>query len=89
MLCAEIPEPAGWGEASFLAFEQLMGCGRDLTVMGKKKSPCCCDRTHIRGLVSVSAAVTDTSHAQDLAAPGVNLQEVKAQRSAVSGLVTA
>jgi len=87
MLCAEILEPAGWGEASFLAFEQLMGYGRNLTVM-EKKSPCCCDRIHIRGLVSVSAVVTDTSHAQDLAAPGVNLQ-VKAQRAAVSGLVTA
>lgn len=30
-----------------------------------------------------------TSHAQDLAAPGVNLQEAKAQKVAVSCLVTA
>lgn len=34
-------------------------------------------------------AVTGTSHDQDLAAPRVNLQEAKAQRVAVSGLVTA
>lgn len=33
--------------------------------------------------------MTGTSHAQDLAAPGVNLQEAKTQRVTVSGLVTA
>lgn len=33
--------------------------------------------------------MTGTSHAQDLAAPGVNLQEAKAQKVAVSELVTA
>lgn len=43
-------EPAGWCEAPFFAFEQLMGCGGDLTLMGKKIL-LCWDRIHVRDLV--------------------------------------